>query len=227
MLTRLGAIFGDASGSIGGFTLLRHSGGHTARVRKSKQIIVGQSSTQIKSNFLFLTRQWSVLAPVYIDSWNIAAKTLAPPNRLGQNSKRSGFALFMARNMSMSPFLIIGFSAYPGPGVLPQTLPIVLTISASIATFTFFCTDEEPATTYIRIFGTPPLSPGISAPAKYFRLFTYLPFSTVQPFDISTAYKNYFKTVGVSGQLIWIKYDYVDGLSGVVSPQMQASIAIP
>ncbi len=227
MLTRLGPIFGDASGSTGGITILRLSGGHSVRVRKSKRIVTSSATTGIKSNFQFLVRFWKQLAPDYINSWNLAAATLAPPNRLGQNSKRSGFALFMSRNMVMAPYLVIGFSQYPGTGFLPQVLPIALTITSAIGSFTFFCTDAPPADAYIRIFGTPPLSHGISSPAKYYRFFTYLPFSTAQPFQMADIYKAYFKTVGNTGDVIWIKYDFVDGSSGVVSPQAQASITLP
>jgi len=227
MITRLGAIFGDASGSVGGVTILRSSGGHTARVRKSRQVVKSSATSGVKSMFLLFCQSWSSLDQSEIDSWNIAANTLPSPNRIGQNVKRSGFALFMNRNLSMSPFLAVGYSSYPGSGSFPPLQPIQLTISSLIASFTFFCSDSLPSTIYVRIFGTPPLSPGISAPAKYYRFFTYLPFDTVQPFQMADIYKAYFRTVGSANAVIWVKYDLVDSLTGATSPQMQASISIP
>jgi hypothetical protein len=91
---KYGQLISDARGSTAGMTFTRNRTGSVMRTKKMGVRPNSQSQNDVK---VFLSKSasaWKLLVPSHVKEWNLYAAGMSQKNRLGDNTKMTGFNYF-------------------------------------------------------------------------------------------------------------------------------------
>jgi hypothetical protein len=217
-LIKLGALVSDIRNSINGSTYSHNRGGNYIRNKVTPVNPRSASQTALRARFAQYAQQWRTLTTAQQQAWLAAVQNYKQTNVFGDLKTLTGLQLFLQVNSNL---LASGGAAITSPAAA-KGVSIVnatgLTYTSGTPSLSLAYSANIPALTRVKIFATPPLSPGISFVKSQFRLISTLAPAAVSPANILAAYTAKFGAVGAVGTKIFVGMQFVDQTSGVPSP---------
>lgn len=236
-LIKYSAVVGDASGKVGGNVFARNKGGAYVRTY-TKPINPGTpKQSDVRSLFSNANADWRNLTDAERAGWNALADGQTFKNRLGDDIKLSGIALFIkaSQNVKNANRLIstaISSIASPPADVLAPAMPESFTIDAEYNTGVFSLVvdapDEGDVPTPVAfvVEATPALPPSKNNAQLEFRyLKSFAGDDSWSGEALTTEYVAEFGEPAV-GSVIQVRAKAVSNSNGIASDYLLAKAAI-
>lgn len=215
----LGPLVSNIAGSIGPTTFQRGKGQHFVR-RKPLPILRRTKYTgNTRTLTAELSRAWGALSSGDRGNWESEASALKWYDRFGNVILGKGYWLFLRCNQNLQ---LVGkgvISTPATPPVIPALVGALIT-SSQVGKLEFGLTTPNPvpASMYLVIAATPPMSAGRGSPFSALRIITVVPPTTGGPWLLDTDYSAYYGTSGVVGRKVFVKAWLIDMASGYAGP---------
>lgn len=162
-LIKLTAIVDNISGKLNGTVFSRNKGGHYMRSKSKPTNPRTAPQMAVRAAFGAISQLWRGLTEAQRAAWQAAAADFPYQNKLGDSKELSGFALHQKLNRNLQLIGQSALSTPPAPEAVPA--PTAFNVNASLeaefkATAAFSA--ETSPESYVLVFATPPLSPGVS-----------------------------------------------------------------
>jgi len=209
-----GALVVDGRGKIGGHVASKNRGG--AYLRQKVTPTNPQTSYQaaVRNRLSGIATGWRGLTAAQRAAWNAAVLAFSKTDVFGDLKTPTGSALYQRLNNNL---VTCGQSQISDPPI-PQDVFAFTSFSAAVVTGTpavnLTFTDAIPAGTYVKLFATAPVSPGISFVKSEYRLIDILTNADTSVHDAIAEYVAKFGSVGSTGQKLFFKIVPVNGTSG-------------
>ena len=218
--------FEEMSGSAKGVTAAKVRGRKYIRNRGYGGGVRTSAQAAVKSIFKQLSQSWKNLTNAQILAWNALAQTQAGKSVLGTSAKISGANLYSRLN-----FWIVkcgGVALATPPNLVGVEAPAEADIDLSAEAFTFQLTDMPAATDDIKlvILASAPQSNGVTrAYGKAVQIGD--PRDIVDgAIDIKTDYEAVHGTVNEAAPKVFLKYFFVNTMTGEKSGEMLSMIKL-
>ena len=214
MLVKFGMIITDGRNKLGGHVLSKNRGGSYARTKVTP--INPQSSYQsnVRQRFTTLSQAWRGLTQDQRDAWNGAVANFQRTNIFGDLKSPSGFNLYQRLNNVLLSTSSATINFPPLPAAVPDCHIAGLLVTVATPSVSILMNETVPADTKIKVFATPPLSPGKSFVKNMFRLIAILDSAETSPYDALAEYTAKYGSVGEIGQRITFKTLAVNTTTG-------------
>ena len=224
MLLKFGMIVTDGRNKLGGHVLSKNRGGNYARTKVTP--VNPQTSFQqnVRNRFTSFSQAWRGLTADQRLAWNNAVSNFQRTNIFGDLKSPSGFNLYQRLNNVLQSVDIDALSLPPLPSAVGNCFIESLTASVGIPTLSAVLNETVPSVTSLKIFATPPLSPGKSFVKNQYRFIGYAESGTTTPVDILSMYVAKFGSLGNIGEQIWVKTQAVNNTTGQVGTPSEASV---
>lgn len=205
MKAKFGAIVVAGSGKIGGHVASRNRAGSYFRTKVTPVNPSTSYQQSIRNRLTGISQAWKALTAAQRLAWNAAVSDYSKTDVFGDLRNPSGFNLFQRLNNNL---LTIGESQIsdppvPGSVYAPTSASLAVVTGSPALTLTF--AGAIPATDKVKVFATPPLSPGVSFVKSEFRLIGTLSNSDTSPKVITTLYGAKFGAVAENGLKVFVK----------------------
>ena len=228
MKAKWGAIVVDGRGKIGGHVASKNRAGSYFRTKVTPVNPQTSAQTTVRNRFSGLSSAWRSLTAAQRASWNSAVSDFAKTDIFGDLKNPTGFNLYQRLNNNL---LTCGEAAITTP---PAALAVdaftSMTVAAEDATvaedvaITF--TLDVAADHLVKVYATPPMSPGKSFVKSEYRLISILANSESSPYDATAEYQAVFGSTGAVGQKIFLKCIQVEETSGIAGTPIEASTLV-
>lgn len=220
----------EIRGSQAGTTYSRNRGGAYTRNRVTP--LNPQSSAQqaVRSAMSVLTTAWGIdLSQAQRDSWTAFGLAWPTTDVFGATTVLSGLQMYVRQN---TPLI---FAELPRIDDAPINLDVeallslsaVVDVSAATMLLTFTPTPLA-ANSFLQIYATPLLSPGIAYVKNKLRLIATQDAAEASPVDAKVPWVDAFGTLPIAGQKIVFQARVLNGDNGTFSTALQAeAIAVP
>lgn len=226
MKAKFGAIVVDGRGKIGGHVASKNRAGAYFRTKVTP--VNPQSSAQLnaRNRFTNFSQGWSGLTDEQRSAWNAAVVHFARTDIFGDLKNPTGFNLYQRLNNNLA---VIGAAQLESPP-LPVAVGVVVVVNLSVVKATdlvnLMLSEPIPNNTAIKIFATPPLTPGRSYVKSTYRLIGVSSDHVLDELDLSDFYINKFGSVGEAGQKIFVKIEAVSTLTGQTGTPSEISTIV-
>lgn len=217
MKVKFGSIVVDGRGKIGGHVLAKNRSGNYMRTKVTP--VNPQSSEQlsIRNRFTGLSQAWRGMSQAVRDAWNAAVANFSSTDQFGDIKLLSGFNLYQKLNNNL---MQVGQAALELPPLLQSVQQ--LSISALVSTFadiSITLSAAVDAKTAVKVYATPPQSPGKVFVKSEYRIIGILAPGSPAAVDILDLLNGRFSGY-IPGTKIFIKIEAVNietGQTGGVS----------
>jgi hypothetical protein len=226
MKMKFGAIVVAGSGKIGGHVASHNR--HGAYLRTKVTPVNPQTSFQntVRSRLSSLSQAWRALTAAQIASWNSAVLDFQKTNVFGDLKSPSGFNLYQRLNNNLVAIGQSQITSPPSPAAVLTVAIGALVANVTGAVLTIALGGAVPTATSMKVFITPPVSPGKSFVKSEYRLLQVFAAATASPANLAAAYAARFGLL-VEGQKMFCKIVFVDDATGLESlPQSTSIITI-
>lgn len=228
MKAKFGSIVVAGSGKIGGHVAARNRAG--AYIRTKVTPVNPQSAAQglVRSRLASLASGWRSLTAAARLAWNSAVSDFAKTDVFGDLREPSGFNLYQRLNNNL---LAIGSAAITVPPI-PTAVDSFTSMSLAAEDATVA---ESLVITYapaiaadhkVKVFATPPVSPGKSFVKSEYRLIDVIATADASPYEAISAYQAVFGSTGEVGQKIFVKMVQVESSTGIEGVPVSASTLV-
>jgi hypothetical protein len=215
--------FDEMSGSAKGVTAAKSRGRKYIRNRGYGGATRTSAQSSVKAVFKQLSQAWQGLTNEQILAWNASANTAQGKSVLGTKSKISGANLFMRLNFWV---LKCGGTMLTAPPTLSGVdAPSSCTIALTADAFKFTIDDVPAVTTNLKLIITAsePQSNGITrAYSKAVQIGDARAIAA-EDYDIKADYEAVHGAVSAGAPKVFLKYFYVNTVTGEKSGDMYAS----
>ena len=228
MKAKWGAIVVDGRGKIGGHVASKNRAGSYFRTKVTPVNPQSSDQSTVRNRLSGLASAWRSLTDNQRAAWNAATSDFAKTDIFGDLRNPTGFNLYQRLNNNL---LNIGVAAIDVP---PAVVAVAAFTSMSLAVED--ATDAELVTiTYapaieadhkVKVFATPPMSPGVSFVKSEYRQIDVIVTADASPFDITTEYVAKFGSTGTAGQKVFVKMVQVDDSTGLAGASISASAIV-
>jgi hypothetical protein len=191
-----------------------------------------QSASQqlVRSTLSILTTAWGIeLTQAQRDSWTAFGIAWPTSDIFGASIVLTGLQMYVRQNTTLL------FAELPRIDNAPINLDVeaLLTFTAAIDVSAVsmdldFTPTPLGATSFLQIYATPNLSPGIAYVKNKLRLITTQGAAETSPLDAALPWVDVFGTFPVVGQKVVFQARVLNGVNGTVSTALQAeAIAVP
>ncbi len=214
MKAKFGSIVVAGSGKIGGHVASRNRGGAYIRTKVTPVNPNTAAQTLVRARLAARSQEWRDLTAAQRSSWNSVVGDYARTDVFGDLKNPSGFNLYQRLNNNL---VNIGESVLSSPPI-PQDVANFTSVSLAVLTGTpavnITFAPAIAATEKVKLFATPPLSPGVSFVKSEFRQIDVLTNADTSVHDAVAEYNAVFGSVGTTGQKIFVKLVPVSVASG-------------
>lgn len=213
------------SGKLGGHVASRNRGGAYFRTRVTP---VNPSTTyQAAARALLTTisQSWRALTAAQRAAWNAAVQDFARTDVFGNLKNPSGFNLYQRLNNNL---VTVGSAQITSPPLVDDVYaPTSLSLAAAAGAGTMVATYAPviPAGQAVKLFATPPQSPGVSFVKSEYRLLEVIVAADVSPYDFDTSYTARFGAYA-AGQKVFVKFVGVNSVTGQEGVGVEASAIV-
>lgn len=162
---KTGSLVSIIRGSIGSTTYSRNRAGDFARTRVIPNNPKTARQGEVRSNFVYVQRQWATLSQQDQDTWINAAKGRQFPQRkkkVGDFQEISGFNLFCMFNFNRRNIGLPILGDYTGDGLTDPAIPVSVTWYSSISSLVLVLDVAPIYNSYLVIFSTGNLPKALS-----------------------------------------------------------------
>jgi len=224
MLLKFGMIVTDGRNKLGGHVLSKNRGGNYARTKVTPVNPQTTYQAAVRQAFTSFSQGWRGLTAAQRLAWNSAVTNFQRTNIFGDLKSPSGFNLFQRLNNVLQSIGINSLSLPPLPSSVADIYATGVTATIGSPSLSLSLNDDVPSGTSIKIFATPPLSPGKSFVKNQYRFIGAKAFGAESPVDILSLYIAKFGSLGEIGQQIWIKSKAVNENTGQVGTPAEVSV---
>jgi hypothetical protein len=181
------------------------------------------SQSLVRSRFGTLSSSWKTITAAQRDAWNGAVNQWQKSDIFSDLHNLTGLQLFQRLNNNL---ISSGATSITVPAINKGALAVtagVLTYTSGTPALSLARSGAVPAATRMKVFATPPISPGISFVKSQFRLISTVAAAVASPDNLLAAYTAKYGAVGPVGSKIFIGIVFVDSVSGASSPMQVVS----
>jgi hypothetical protein len=224
MLLKFGMIVTDGRNKLGGHVLSKNRGGNYARTKVTPVNPQTTYQAAVRQAFTSFSQGWRGLTSDQRLAWNGAVTNFQRTNVFGDLKSPSGFNLYQRLNnvlqsIDQSPLLLP-----PLPSSVGDLFATMVRCTIGSPSLSLVLNSAGDENTSLKIFATPPLSPGKSFVKNQYRFISFNNSPVTSPQNILDAYIAKFGSLGVIGQQIWIKTQAVNQLTGQVGTPAEVSV---
>jgi len=228
MKAKFGAIVVAGSGKIGGHVASRNRAGAYIRTKVTPVNPQSSAQTTVRNRLSGIASGWRALTAAQRAAWNQAVADFAKTDIFGDLRNPSGFNLYQRLNNNL---LTCGESAITSPpAVVAVDAFTSITLTAEDATvaedFSLAINPAVEADHLVKVYATPPLSPGVNFVSSEYRLIGIMPNSQSSPWDGTSAYQAVFGSTGEVGQKIFVKCIQVEESTGIAGTPISTSTLV-
>jgi hypothetical protein len=224
MKIKFGSIVADGRGKIGGHVMSKNRGGSYLRTKVTPVNPRSVSQTNVRQRFATLSSGWRSLSQSSRDAWTASTAGFQKSDIFSDLRNLTGLQLYQRLNNNL---LSSGGSVITSPAPNKGVASVILssmTYTSGTPALTAIHTTPVPASTRIKVFATPPLSPGINFVKSQLRQISTIAPAATSPYNALSAYTTKFGAVGAVGTKIFIGFVVVDQTSGLSSPMQIVSV---
>lgn len=220
----LGATIGDARGSAGAIVYSKNRSGAYIRQKVSPVQPRTARQTLVRQLFSALAIYWGQSLDVAERAaWTALAATNPVTDVFGNSQILTGLQLFMRVNRNRQQLALAVLDAAPAnQDVTPLSALSMTAVSATQVISVTHAPSPIPATHYLLVFGSPPLSPGVSFFKPLLKALSAVGPGVASPFDVSSAWIALYGAFS-AGQRIGIKAVMINGDTGAASSDVFAT----
>lgn len=225
MKAQFGAIVVAGSGKVGGHVASRNRGGAYFRTRVTPVNPATTFQQAVRNRLTSFAQAWRALTDTQRAAWNAAVNDFARTDVFGNLRNPSGFNLYQRLNNNLA---VIGQAAINVPPLVGEVYAAAsLSLAAAVGTSSLTATFSAAlaAGEYVKVFATPPLSPGKNFVKSEYRLIEVITNGDVSPYNFWTTYTAKFGAP-VAGQKVFIKFVGVNGTTGQEGIGLEASAIV-
>lgn len=226
MKMKFGAIVVDGRNKIGGHVASKNRAG--AYLRTKVTPVNPQTSYQLAARAALtgFSQGWRGLTQAQRDSWNAAVGDYQRTDIFGDLKSPTGLNLFVRLNRELDLIGVASISVPPLPSAVGAIVSTSVAAAAGAGTIVLTNDGAVPASTSIKVYATPAVSPGKSFVKSEYRCIGSFAAAEASPIDIQALYDARFGAVGTAGQKIFVKIVPVNATTGQVGQASQVSTVI-
>ncbi len=224
MLLKFGMIVTDGRNKLGGHVLSKNRGGNYARTKVTPVNPQTTYQAAVRQAFTSFSQGWRGLTSDQRLAWNGAVTNFQRTNIFGDLKSPSGFNLYQRLNNVLQSIGVSALSLPPLPSSVADCYATGLSCTIVTPTLSLVINETVPANTCVKVFATPPLSPGKSFVKNQYRYLNFLDAASESPQDIKEIYLAKFGSLGAVGQQIWVKTQAVNMTTGQVGTPAEVSV---
>ena len=218
----------EIRGSQAGTTYSRNRGGAYTRNRVTPLNPQSSSQQLVRSSMSILTTAWGIdLTQAQRDAWTAFGLAWPTTDVFGASITLTGLQMYVRQNTTLL------FAELPSIANAPINLDVeaLLSLSAVVdvsdaSMDLTFTPDPLGATSFLQIYATPALSPGISYVKNKLRLITTQAAEEVSPVDAAAPWSDVFGSFPVAGQKIVFQARVLNGANGTFSTALQSDTIV-
>lgn len=187
-IIKMGQIVAEARGKIAGMVFSRNSSGMYIRQKVSG--INPQTGPQMFERALMTTvsQAWRGITAAQRLAWNSVASTWVRINVFGDNVPLTGFGLYCRLNRNLQVIDQALIASPPAHSAVIGVDSTSLVADTTLGTLTLTFTPAIPATQYLILYATKPVSAGVSFVKSEYRYITILNPANISPFEFAAQY---------------------------------------
>jgi hypothetical protein len=224
MKLKFGMIVTDGRNKLGGHVLSKNRAGAYARTKVTPVNPRSSYQSNVRSLFTSLSQAWRGLSQDARTAWNNAVANYQRTDIFGDLKSPSGFNLYQRLNNVLATISGAPLTNPPLPDAVPDCHIISVTATVGSPSLSVILNDSVPTHGAVKVFATPPLSPGKSFVKNQFRLISVLAPEASTPFNALSAYTAKYGNLGEIGQKIIIQTVACNFLTGQEGTPAQASV---
>lgn len=225
MKVKFGAIVVAGRNKIGGHVASANRGGAYFRTKVTPINPRTSFQNTVRARLTSLSQAWRGLTDVQREGWNAAVSQFSRTDIFGDIRNPSGVNLYQRLNNNL---LAVGEAAIDDVpavaevevvdliGITAVRLPQALSIDLSAAV---------PATSKVKVFATPSLSPGINFVSSEYRQIGFLDVDSPTPVDLLALYTARFGDL-VQNQKVFVAIEFVNIDTGQTSTRQSISTIV-
>ena len=226
MKAKFGAIIVAGSGKIGGHVASRNRAGAYLRTKVTPVNPQTASQLVVRNRLAALSSAWRGLTQPQRDAWNAAVGDFQKTDIFGDLKSPSGFNLHQRLNNNLNTIGELTIQSPPAVDQVEISRQISVTANLLGSILTIGMDGAVPATSKVKVFATPSLSPGVNFVKSEYRLIEVIDPAVVSPLDVFASYVAKFGAM-TEGQKLFIRVVFVDVTSGLQSvPQSDSTIIL-
>lgn len=225
MKAKFGMIVVAGSGKIGGHVASRNRGGAYFRTKVTPLNPQTSAQSDVRSRLSDLSSAWRGLTNSERQSWDAAVSNYATTDIFGDIKNPSGFNLYMKLNGNLNSVSISSINRPDQPDSVETVDVISIIPDESSTLIPMVLSGDVGANTCVKVFATPPISPGKTFVKNLFRIITVLGQAETTPVALGTFYAAKFGLFA-TGTVIYFKLVFVNATTGqqVAGPQYKAVV---
>jgi len=228
MKVKFGAIVVAGRGKIGGHVASQNRAGAYFRTKVTPTNPQTSAQTTVRNRLGGISSGWRSLTAALRDAWNSAVSDYAKTDIFGDLRNPTGFNLYQRLNNNL---VLCGESPIPSPPAIVAIDAFTsITLTAKDATvaedFSLAIAPAVEADHLVKVYATPPMSPGVSFVKSEYRLIGVMPNSQASPYEGTAAYQAVFGSTGEVGQKIFCKCVQVEETTGIAGTAIECSTLV-
>jgi len=224
MLLKFGMIVTDGRNKLGGHVLSKNRGGNYARTKVTPVNPQTTYQSTVRQAFTSFSQGWRGLTADQRLAWNGAVTNFQRTNIFGDLRSPSGFNLFQRLNNVLQSINSDTLLLPPLPSSVADCYATSVSATVGTPSLSLALNISVPSDTNLKVFATPPLSPGKSFVKNQYRFISVTQSASESPVDILSFYIAKFGSLGEIGQQIWIKTKAVNIFTGQVGTPAEVSV---
>lgn len=226
MKIKWGALVVDGRNKIGGHVASRNRAGAYLRTKVTPVHPGTTYQVNAKNRVIQISALWLGLSQARITAWNAAAPGFAKTDIFGDLRNPSGINLHQRLNNNLYGINETNIADPPLSNLPPGFSALSIAAAAGAKTLTLTFAPAIPTGVKVKLFATPPISPGTSFVKSEFRQYDVLDMNDSSAFDSETEYILRFGDPVPAGKKIFVRMVQVRTATGQAGIGIQASCII-